>query len=130
MAVPRDLEDAIVDAAAAEISDEDVDTSPYGPLFELAVFMAHDYHGYGTFATAYDDVVVVLPRPSRGVRRRRARDVPRDLRVPTARSGRRRPEHMTDGSKRAPLWLEIINPGAHYLPKPAILAYNVSNLLD
>ena len=23
--------------------------------------MAHDYHGYGTFATVYDDVVVVLP---------------------------------------------------------------------
>ena len=61
MAVPRELEDAIVDAAAAEISEEDVDASPYGPLFELAVFMAHDYHGYGTFATAYDDVVVVLP---------------------------------------------------------------------
>jgi hypothetical protein len=61
MAVPRELENAIVDAAAAEISEEDVDASPYGPLFELAVFMAHDYHGYGTFATVYDDVVVVLP---------------------------------------------------------------------
>ena len=61
MAVPRELENAIVNAAAAEISEEDVDASPYGPLFELAVFMAHDYHGYGTFATAYDDVVVVLP---------------------------------------------------------------------
>ena len=61
MAVPRELENAIVDAAAAEISEEDVDASPYGPLFELAVFMVHDYHGYGTFATVYDDVVVVLP---------------------------------------------------------------------
>ena len=61
MAVPRELEDAIVDAAAAGIADEDIDASPYGPLFELAVFMAHDYHGYGTFATVYDDVVVVLP---------------------------------------------------------------------
>jgi hypothetical protein len=61
MAVPRELEDEIVNAAASEIADEDVDSSPYGPLFELAVSMAHDYHGYGTFATAYDDVVVVLP---------------------------------------------------------------------
>lgn len=61
MAVPRELEDAIVDAAAGCIADEDVDASPYGPLFELAVFMAHGYHGYGTFATVYDDVVVVLP---------------------------------------------------------------------
>lgn len=61
MAVPRELEDAIVDAAAAEISEEDVDASPYGPLFELAVLMAHGYHGHGTFATVYDDVVVVLP---------------------------------------------------------------------
>ena len=61
MAVPRELENAVVDAAAIGISDEDIDASPYGPLLELAVFMAHDYHGYGTFATAYDDVVVVLP---------------------------------------------------------------------
>ena len=61
MAVPRDLEDAIVGAAASGIADEDIDASPYGLLFELAVAMAHDYHGYGTFATAYDDVVVVLP---------------------------------------------------------------------
>jgi hypothetical protein len=61
MAVPRELEDAIVDAAAAEISEGDVDASPYGPLFELAVLMAHGYHGHGTFATVYDDVVVVLP---------------------------------------------------------------------
>lgn len=61
MAVPRELEDAIVDAAANGIADEDIDASPYGSLFELAVFMAHDYHGYGTFATVYDDVVVVLP---------------------------------------------------------------------
>ena len=51
----------MVDAAAAEIPEGDVDASPYGPLFELAVLMAHGYHGHGTFATVYDDVVVVLP---------------------------------------------------------------------
>lgn len=61
MAVPQELEDAIVDAAVNEIADEDINASPYGILFELAVAMAHDYHGYGTFATVYDDVVVVLP---------------------------------------------------------------------
>jgi hypothetical protein len=61
MAVPRELEDAIVEEAAVRIADEDVDASPYGPLFELAVYMAHDYHGHGTFATVYDDVVAVLP---------------------------------------------------------------------
>ena len=61
MAVPRELEDKIVDEAANHIADEDIDASPYGPLFELAVLMAHDHHGYGTFATVYDDVVVVLP---------------------------------------------------------------------
>lgn len=61
MAVPRELEDEIVDAAASEIADEDINASPYGLLFELAAAMAHDYHGYGTFATVYDDVVVVLP---------------------------------------------------------------------
>ena len=61
MAVPRELEDAIVEEAAGRIADEDVDASPYGPLFELAVYMAHDYHGHGTFATAYDDVVATLP---------------------------------------------------------------------
>ena len=61
MAVPRDLEDAIVDAAAGSIADEDVDASPYGPPFGLAVLMAHDYHGYGTFATVYDDVAAILP---------------------------------------------------------------------
>ena len=30
-------------------------------LFELAVDMAHDYIGHGTFATIYDDEVTVLP---------------------------------------------------------------------
>ena len=61
MAAPRELEDAIVDEAANRIADEDIDASPYGPLFELAVIMSHDYHGYGSFATVYDDVIVVLP---------------------------------------------------------------------
>ena len=61
MAVPRELEDTIVDEAANHIADEDIDASPYGPLFELAVIMSHDYHGYGSFATVYDDVIVVLP---------------------------------------------------------------------
>ena len=45
MAVPRELEDEIVNEAARYIADEDIDASPYGALFELAVFMAHDYHG-------------------------------------------------------------------------------------
>ena len=61
MAVPRELEDTIVDEAANHIADEDIDASPYGPLFELAVIMSHDYHGYGSFATVYDDVIAVLP---------------------------------------------------------------------
>ena len=61
MAVPRELEDAIVDEAAAHIADGDIDASPYGLLFGLALDMAHEYHGHGTFATVYDDVVVVLP---------------------------------------------------------------------
>lgn len=61
MAVPPDLEDSIVDAAAERIADEDIDSSPYGPPLELAVGMAHDRHGHGTFATVYDDVVVVPP---------------------------------------------------------------------
>ena len=39
----------------------DIDASPYGTLFELAVGMAHDYLGHGTFATVYDDEVTVLP---------------------------------------------------------------------
>ena len=60
-AVPRELEDVIVDEAAGYIADDDVNASPCGPLLELAVAMAHDYHGYGTFATVYDDVVAVLP---------------------------------------------------------------------
>ncbi|ACV22274.1 Uncharacterised protein [Slackia heliotrinireducens] len=42
------------------IADEEIDASPYGSLFELTVIMSHDYHGYGSFATAYDDVTVVL----------------------------------------------------------------------
>ena len=61
MPVPPDLEDAIVYAAAEQIPMEDIDASPYGMLFYLAVTMAHDYHGYGTFATVYDDEVTVLP---------------------------------------------------------------------
>lgn len=60
-AVPRELEDAVVDEAANHIADEDVDASPYGPLFELAVGMARDRHGHGSFATVYDDAIVVLP---------------------------------------------------------------------
>lgn len=30
-------------------------------LFEFAVMIAYDYHGYGAFATVYDDEVAVLP---------------------------------------------------------------------
>lgn len=40
---------------------EDIDASPYGMLFELAVEMAHDHMGDGTSATIYDDEVTVLP---------------------------------------------------------------------
>ena len=61
MAVPQELEDAIVSAAEREIAEGDIDASPYGLLFELALAMAHEYHGYGTFATVYDDEVTVLP---------------------------------------------------------------------
>ena len=61
MPVPPELEDEIVEAAVELIADEDVDASPYGLLFELSVTMAHDHYGYGVFATAYDDEVIVLP---------------------------------------------------------------------
>ena len=61
MPVPPELEDSIVNAATEQIAPEDVDTSPYGLLFELAVDMAHDYLGYGSFATIYDDEVTILP---------------------------------------------------------------------
>ena len=61
MPVPQELEDLIVDAAAEQIAAEDVDSSPHGELFELAVSMAHEHVGYGTFATVYDDEVTVLP---------------------------------------------------------------------
>ena len=30
-------------------------------MFGLALDMAHEYHGYGSFATVYDDVTVVIP---------------------------------------------------------------------
>ena len=61
MPVPPDLEDAIVEAALEQVGLPDIDASPYGMLFELAVDMAHDYLGHGTFATVYDDEVTVLP---------------------------------------------------------------------
>ena len=61
MPVPPDLEDSIVDAACDQLEPEDVDASPYGPLFEIAVDMAHERFGYGTFATIYDDAVAILP---------------------------------------------------------------------
>ncbi|MDO4806999.1 MAG: hypothetical protein Q4A07_07115 [Coriobacteriales bacterium] len=61
MPVPQELEDLIVDAATAQIAPVDIDSSPYGALFELAVRTAHEYVGYGTFATIYDDEVTVLP---------------------------------------------------------------------
>ena len=61
MPVPQELEDLIVDAATAQIAPVDIDFSPYGALFELAARMAHEYVGYGTFATIYDDEVTVLP---------------------------------------------------------------------
>lgn len=61
MPVPQELEDLIVDAAAEQSAPEDVDASPYGILFELAVRMVHECVGYGTFATIYNDEVTVLP---------------------------------------------------------------------
>lgn len=61
MPVPPELEGEIVDAALRLISPDDIDASPYGLLFELAVDMAHEYLGYGAFATVYDDEVIVLP---------------------------------------------------------------------
>ena len=93
MPVPPDLEDAIADAAAGQIAGEDVDASPYGPLFELAGMMAHDYHGYGRFATVYDDEVAVLPIAHHETfdDGEPGTDVPHGLRVPTARNGCRWP---------------------------------------
>lgn len=61
MPVPQELENLIVDAATERIAPEDVDASPYGILFELAVRMVHEHIGYGTFVTFYDDEVTVLP---------------------------------------------------------------------
>lgn len=61
MAVPEDLEDRIVERASIELSEEDIDASPYGELFELIVEMAHVHHGYGIFVTNYDDEVTVVP---------------------------------------------------------------------
>ena len=98
MPVPAELEDRIVEAAARPIADEGIDASPYGPLFELAVGMAHEHHGYGAFATVYDDTVIVLPlahpeafddgEPGtyRAIRGAATAEL-----VPTACNGRRRP---------------------------------------
>ena len=61
MPAPQELEDLIVDVATEQIAPEDVDSSPYGMLFELAVSIVHEHIGYGTFATIYDDEVSVLP---------------------------------------------------------------------
>ena len=61
MPVPQELEDLIVDVATEQIAPEDVDSSPCGMLFELAVSIVHEHIGYGTFATVYDDEVSVLP---------------------------------------------------------------------
>lgn len=86
-------------------------------LFFLAVAMAYDYHGCGTFATVYDDVVVVLPiaHPSRGVRRRE----PGTYRMiyghrrpgmgAGVRNGCRRLEHLADGLERVSLHPGIIS---------------------
>ena len=60
MAVPQELEDEIVDSALRQLPEKEINPSPYGELFELAVSMAHDYHGYGTFATIYDDEITVI----------------------------------------------------------------------
>ena len=65
MPVPQELEDLIVDVATEQIAPEDVDSSPYGMLFELAVSIVHEHIGYGTFATIYDDEVSVLPNANR-----------------------------------------------------------------
>ena len=61
MPVPQELEDLIIDVATEQIAPEDVDSSPYGMLFELAVSIVHERIGYGTFATTCDDEVPVLP---------------------------------------------------------------------
>ena len=62
MPVPPELEDAIVEAALDnQVGLPDIDASPYGMLFELAVSIVHEHIGYGTFATIYDDEVSVLP---------------------------------------------------------------------
>ena len=51
MPVPQELEDLMADVATGRIAPEDVDSSPYGMLFELAVSIARERIGYGTFAT-------------------------------------------------------------------------------
>ena len=63
MPVPKTLENAIVEVADKEIAIEDINASPYGLLFELAVNMAHIYHGYGRFASFYDDEITIQPIP-------------------------------------------------------------------
>lgn len=61
MPVPQELEGLIVDVATEQVAPEDVDSSPYGMLFEPAVGIVHEHIGYGTFATICDDEVSVLP---------------------------------------------------------------------
>lgn len=57
--VPPDLEDEIVEVACSTLDTEDVDASPYGCLFEIAVEIARTSQGHGAFATVYDDEVTV-----------------------------------------------------------------------
>lgn len=61
--VPPDLEDEIVDAACSWLDADDIDASPYGPLFELAAGMAVERQGRGRFATIYDEEVTLIDRP-------------------------------------------------------------------
>ena len=82
--VPPDLEDEVVDVACSHLDAADVDASPYGALFEIAVEMAKSRQGYGAFATIYDEEVLVrdeahpeafddgLPGTYRAIRKRPA----------------------------------------------------------
>lgn len=61
MAIPKMLEDEIVKTAIETFNDEDIDCDYHGCLFELAVEMAADFHGFGVFATVYDELVIRAP---------------------------------------------------------------------
>ncbi|MBE6472805.1 MAG: hypothetical protein E7Z99_04390 [Coriobacteriaceae bacterium] len=68
--------------------------------------MTHDYYRRRTFATVYDDAVVVLPiAHPETLDGGELGDVPYNLGASTARNGCRRLERLTDASEQLPLQL-------------------------